>query len=128
MRNSPPAAGSQRLAYPRRGSGKTRTVRITAAVRAVLGCTSSVIRSTPPGYRRAVALDPVDAPSLDSLRALAAGCTHCDLYERATQTVFGEGPEDARLVMVGEQPGDHEDREGHPFVGPAGRLLDDALR
>ena len=51
----------------------------------------------------------------------------CDLWKPATQTVFGEGPEDARLLMVGEQPGDHEDQEGHVFVGPAGRLLDEAL-
>jgi uracil-DNA glycosylase len=61
------------------------------------------------------------------LRASAADCTQCDLYERATQTVFGEGPARARLVMIGEQPGDHEDKEGHPFVGPAGHLLDRAL-
>jgi DNA polymerase len=65
--------------------------------------------------------------SLTSLRADAAGCTRCDLYRDATQTVFGEGPTRARLVMIGEQPGDKEDAEGHPFVGPAGRLLDRAL-
>jgi DNA polymerase len=64
---------------------------------------------------------------LDSCRQEAAGCTDCDLYARATQTVFGEGPVDARLVLLGEQPGDREDRAGHPFVGPAGRLLDGAL-
>jgi DNA polymerase len=57
----------------------------------------------------------------------AAGCTACDLHRQATQTVFGEGPVDARLMLVGEQPGDQEDRAGHPFVGPAGRILDDAL-
>ncbi len=65
--------------------------------------------------------------ALDRLRRDAATCTACDLYERATQTVFGEGPADARLMMVGEQPGDHEDKEGHVFVGPAGHLLDRAL-
>jgi DNA polymerase len=65
---------------------------------------------------------------LERLRAAAAGCTACDLYERATQTVFGEGPDDARMMLVGEQPGDQEDRSGHPFVGPAGRILDQALR
>jgi DNA polymerase len=65
---------------------------------------------------------------LDALRTAAATCTDCDLYERATQTVFGEGPSDAALVLVGEQPGDKEDRSGHPFVGPAGTVLDDALR
>jgi DNA polymerase len=57
----------------------------------------------------------------------AAGCTRCPLYQNATQTVFGEGPQDAVLVFVGEQPGDREDREGRPFVGPAGALFDRAL-
>jgi DNA polymerase len=55
------------------------------------------------------------------------GCRGCDLWEPATQAVFGEGPRTARVVLVGEQPGDREDREGHPFVGPAGRELDEAL-
>jgi DNA polymerase len=64
---------------------------------------------------------------LAALRAAAASCMACELYERATQTVFGEGPPSARIALVGEQPGDHEDREGRPFVGPAGRLLDRAL-
>ncbi|KOX21633.1 uracil-DNA glycosylase [Saccharothrix sp. NRRL B-16348] len=62
-----------------------------------------------------------------ALRRAAAGCQGCDLYKPATQTVFGAGPEDAGLVLVGEQPGDVEDRQGEPFVGPAGRLLDKAL-
>lgn len=66
--------------------------------------------------------------SLKSLREAAAGCTGCDLYQRATQTVFGEGRRDATVVLVGEQPGDQEDRAGHPFVGPAGGLLERALR
>jgi uracil-DNA glycosylase len=61
------------------------------------------------------------------LVASAAGCTRCPLYERATQTVFGEGRPDASVMLVGEQPGDQEDKQGHPFVGPAGRLLDRAL-
>jgi DNA polymerase len=61
------------------------------------------------------------------VRAVAAGCRACDLYARATQTVFGEGPKRADIMMVGEQPGDVEDTEGHPFVGPAGRLLDTAF-
>ncbi|MGZ3441709.1 MAG: UdgX family uracil-DNA binding protein [Polyangia bacterium] len=65
--------------------------------------------------------------SLKTLREEAAGCTRCDLYRRATQTVFGEGPRHARVILVGEQPGDQEDRSGHPFVGPAGKLLDQAL-
>jgi uracil-DNA glycosylase family protein len=64
---------------------------------------------------------------LEQLRAEASACTMCDLYEHATQTVFGEGPASARAVMIGEQPGDREDVEGRPFVGPAGRVLDDAL-
>src|SRR3990170_3934119 len=64
---------------------------------------------------------------LEALREAAAGCTACDLYRPATQTVFGEGPAEARVMLVGEQPGDKEDRAGQPFVGPAGRLLDDAL-
>jgi uracil-DNA glycosylase len=65
--------------------------------------------------------------TLPQLRKEAASCTNCDLYQRATQTVFGEGPARARVLFVGEQPGDHEDKTGHPFVGPAGRLLDEAL-
>jgi uracil-DNA glycosylase len=66
-------------------------------------------------------------PTLSRLRVAAADCRACALWEPATQTVFGEGPRRARMMLVGEQPGDHEDREGHVFVGPAGRLLDDAL-
>jgi len=65
--------------------------------------------------------------SLKALREAADGCQGCDLYRHATQTVFGEGPARATMVLVGEQPGDVEDREGHPFVGPAGKLLDRAL-
>jgi len=65
--------------------------------------------------------------TLDAARRAAAGCTQCDLYKRATQTVFGEGDPHARIVLVGEQPGDEEDVAGRPFVGPAGRLLDRAL-
>jgi len=65
--------------------------------------------------------------SLDELRAAARSCTGCDLYENATQTVFGEGPPDAPVVMVGEQPGDIEDQRGRPFVGPAGKILDRAV-
>ena len=64
---------------------------------------------------------------LDGLRAAAAGCRACELWEPATQTVFGEGPETARIVLVGEQPGDQEDLAGRPFVGPAGQLFDRAL-
>jgi uracil-DNA glycosylase family protein len=65
--------------------------------------------------------------SLASLREAAAGCQACPLWRTGTQTVFGEGAARSELMLVGEQPGDREDREGHPFVGPAGRLLDEAL-
>jgi uracil-DNA glycosylase len=65
--------------------------------------------------------------SLSRLRTIAAGCTACELYKRGTQTVFGEGRSTARVVLVGEQPGDQEDLAGKPFVGPAGKLLDRAL-
>lgn len=66
-------------------------------------------------------------PTLPKLRAAAAHCRGCDLWRNATQTVFGEGRRTARVMIVGEQPGDQEDREGRPFVGPSGRLLDEAL-
>ncbi|HEU4438009.1 MAG TPA: uracil-DNA glycosylase family protein, partial [Methylomirabilota bacterium] len=65
--------------------------------------------------------------TLDELKRAAASCTNCDLYKNATQTVFGEGAPRARIVLVGEQPGHEEDLAGQPFVGPAGRLLDEAL-
>jgi DNA polymerase len=67
------------------------------------------------------------ARSLTALRREAAGCRNCDLWRDATQTVFGEGRAGAALMLVGEQPGDREDTVGRPFVGPAGRLLDQAL-
>ena len=66
-------------------------------------------------------------PTLRTLRQAAARCRGCRLWAVGTQTVFGEGPARARVLIVGEQPGDQEDREGRPFVGPAGRLLDEAL-
>ena len=65
--------------------------------------------------------------TLKALREAARSCKGCDLYKNATQIVFGEGPQKASVVFVGEQPGDQEDRQGRPFVGPAGRLLDKAL-
>ena len=68
-----------------------------------------------------------EKPTLKTVREVAAGCKACDLYARGTQTVFGEGPRKAEVMLVGEQPGDAEDLAGHPFVGPAGRLLDKAL-
>ncbi|HYX54127.1 MAG TPA: UdgX family uracil-DNA binding protein [Candidatus Limnocylindrales bacterium] len=64
---------------------------------------------------------------LDTLRVAASGCKGCDLYKRGTQTVFGEGSRHARVLLVGEQPGDKEDLAGRPFVGPAGAVLDKAL-
>lgn len=64
---------------------------------------------------------------LDTVAEEAMSCQACHLWQGATQTVFGEGPPDARLMLVGEQPGDKEDLSGHPFVGPAGRVLDEAL-
>jgi uracil-DNA glycosylase len=65
--------------------------------------------------------------SMAALKEAAADCRGCSLYRNATQTVFGEGPVPAPLMVVGEQPGDQEDKAGHPFVGPAGRLLDEAF-
>jgi uracil-DNA glycosylase len=68
-----------------------------------------------------------DRPSLAKLREASAGCKACDLWKTGTQTVFGEGSKDAEAMFVGEQPGDQEDLTGKPFVGPAGRLFDQAL-
>ena len=68
-----------------------------------------------------------DTPSLTTLRSAAKTCTACHLFKHATQTVFGEGPKGARLMLLGEQPGDQEDVTGTPFVGPAGKILDRAL-
>src|SRR3954462_5688195 len=65
--------------------------------------------------------------NLKSLREAAAHCEGCDLYKNATQTVFGEGRRSASIILLGEVPGDEEDKQGHPFVGPAGRLLDETL-
>jgi DNA polymerase len=77
-------------------------------------------------YPTAAAFLPADR-SLESLRAAAAICQGCDLYKNATQTVFGRGPTGVMMALVGEQPGDKEDTEGEPFVGPAGHMLDRAL-
>jgi uracil-DNA glycosylase family protein len=65
--------------------------------------------------------------TLPALKSAAQGCRGCDLYEAATQAVLGSGPADAAMMVVGEQPGDKEDKQGEPFVGPAGKLLDEAL-
>ena len=72
--------------------------------------------------------DPADIGDFAALRAAAEGCTRCELHRKATQTVFGQGPRGASVALVGEQPGDQEDKAGEPFVGPAGKLLDRALR
>jgi DNA polymerase len=69
-----------------------------------------------------------ERPTLKTLREAAAGCRACPLWKTGTQTVFGEGLKRARLMLIGEQPGDREDIEGHPFVGPAGKILDKALK
>jgi uracil-DNA glycosylase family protein len=68
-----------------------------------------------------------DRPTLPKLREAAAGCRACPLWETGTQTVFGEGARSAEVMLVGEQPGDQEDRQGRPFVGPAGKMLDTGL-
>jgi uracil-DNA glycosylase len=68
-----------------------------------------------------------DRPTIDKVRAASKDCQACDLWRRGTQTVFGEGTKRAELMLVGEQPGNDEDLSGHPFVGPAGKLLDRAL-
>jgi uracil-DNA glycosylase len=90
-----------------------------------------VSKTSSPGSGRR-ASDPRPDPSaangsLSALRDAAKDCRACDLYKRGTQTVFGEGPRQAEVMLVGEQPGDAEDLAGHPFVGPAGKLLDRAL-
>lgn len=82
------------------------------------------------GSRTREPIEPAPVPdttSLPKLRAAAAHCTACPLHKLGTQTVFGEGPAKAKVVIVGEQPGDREDLAGRPFVGPAGGLLDKAL-
>jgi len=71
--------------------------------------------------------DTSDIRTLPALRDAEATCRRCSLYRNATQAVPGEGPKHARIMLVGEQPGDQEDRQGHPFVGPAGRVLDRAI-
>lgn len=70
---------------------------------------------------------PPDSSSLSTIREAAERCTACHLYMNATQTVFGEGPKNARIMLIGEQPGDYEDVAGKPFVGPAGKIMDQAL-
>src|SRR2546429_1305660 len=77
--------------------------------------------------RGMTAQPPAQARSVNQLKEAAASCRGCDLWAEATQTVFGEGAEHSRMMLIGEQPGDQEDLQGKPFVGPAGRLLERAL-
>jgi uracil-DNA glycosylase len=80
-----------------------------------------------PGGKRSAAPFVPESKSLKTLSAASHACRGCDLYKTATQVVFGAGPKTARVIFVGEQPGDQEDRQGEPFVGPAGAMLDKAL-
>jgi DNA polymerase len=94
--------------------------------------TRTMLQSAPAVPRKRIRPVPAEVlperpQSLAALARLAGACTRCPLHEPATRTVFGEGPEDAPVVLVGEQPGDEEDLAGRPFVGPAGRQLDQAL-
>jgi probable DNA metabolism protein len=103
---------------------------IPALIRKAPARVETMIARSKSQYRPDAAWRPAKPPEtrdLEALREAAARCTGCPLYENATQTVFGEGPPEAEVVFVGEQPGDIEDREGHPFIGPAGKLLDRAL-
>jgi DNA polymerase len=93
-----------------------RTIEVMAPQAAPSAHPATTLADVPAGER-----------GLELARRVAATCTACDLFARATQTVFGEGRPSASLMLVGEQPGDREDREGQPFVGPAGAMLDRAL-
>ena len=87
------------------------------------------MRTDHPGRQKSMEPAPVPGnPSLPKLREAVQGCRACELYKGTTQAVLGEGPARARAMLVGEQPGDREDIEGHPFVGPAGAMLDRGLR
>jgi DNA polymerase len=101
--------------------------RLNALVAQAARETSGVEPVLEPVAIGAVSFVPAPGTSLDELRAAAARCQGCELYRHATQMVFGRGPTDARIVLVGEQPGDQEDLQGAPFVGPAGEVLDRAL-
>jgi uracil-DNA glycosylase len=97
------------------------TALVPGLVRSAQGREAQMIAASPPR------LGDNEGKTWDAVRAEAMRCTRCDLYRCATRTVFGEGPPDARIVFVGEQPGDQEDLAGRPFVGPAGQLFDRAL-
>jgi DNA polymerase len=102
------------------------TALIPELIRQAPGRTGAMLRPSSAPPSAASAFLP-ERRELSDLREAARRCTACELHERATQTVFGEGPAHARLMLVGEQPGDFEDQQGRPFVGPAGQLLDRAL-
>ncbi len=85
------------------------------------------VMAPPDERQRLLAAAAAGVVGMAAVRVAAADCRACPLWERATQTVFGRGPTPAPLMLVGEQPGDREDLDGEPFVGPAGRILDDAL-
>ena len=113
-------------------AGAEERTRMMIAAGAAAGQTNDAVQAgAPRGAGQPPVIVPAkpgdDAPTLDGLRAAAAGCQRCRLYAPATQTVFGEGPADALLVFVGEQPGDSEDLAGRPFIGPAGQMFDRAL-
>jgi DNA polymerase len=122
---------------PARANGELFEHHVPARFRANMPETASVsalLRSAPDRTRRltgrATSASHAWIPDAGDLGALARAvqsCAGCTIHERATQAVFGEGPRDARIVLVGEQPGDEEDLAGHPFVGPSGHVLDDAL-
>src|SRR3954452_16710527 len=119
IRSPPVVVGAYSRPVPDRARPSTRVRRFTAGR---------------VGHRRTMAEERPGAqqwvperPSLSRLREAAQDCRGCDLYRDATQAVMGDGRRDAPLVLLGEQPGDREDRAGEPFVGPAGRVLDDAL-
>ena len=87
----------------------------------------SILEMTKDRQEYARPAQPPDTSNLATLREAAAHCTACHLYKRGTQTVFGEGPKRAAMMLIGEQPGDYEDVAGKPFVGPAGKIMDRAL-
>jgi uracil-DNA glycosylase family protein len=116
---------------PRRSDSRPRTARGAALPGVTPAGVAAAPRRTPSasagdGDGTAAPLVPADG-GLAAIREAARGCRACPLWERGTQTVFGEGPRVAEVMLVGEQPGNEEDLAGHPFVGPAGRILDRAL-
>jgi DNA polymerase len=130
------AAGARRAtkrAAPRAAARTVTRARATRPTAATASEVAAVVahevpRAKPGPDSTGSAADFVPArPTLPALRDAAAGCRGCELWKLGTQTVFGEGPAKARVMFVGEQPGDQEDKAGHPFVGPSGQLLDAAL-